>query len=219
MDEQSSNDTDRKNSESSSDERPSPAEESAAERIAKLAFQQPTGTTRKPESQKRRNPNARQIAIRKVENILYETVQDVTASMVAFALDETKDDRARATLLPKIVEMVRPPKSSPLVVVENRSQIISHLSIPIREVGPGRPGDVIDVPPLLLAESEKPKLSPVRGDELESATRMPTAKQAETVPARAAQAQVLDSESEIEERLGEELRAREQGGASKRVLW
>jgi hypothetical protein len=168
-----------------------------------------------------RNLIPRALAIKAVEKVLYGYAEQLAAEMVALALDPEADERARANVLLKAVEMIRPLKQAPMIVNKNKFSMTSHLNVPMGEVGP-ETQPAIDVPPLREIEGPIIDSEPVIAGDLERERRAPgTAKEVYgKIPVTPQQAEVLEAEySPAEERLGAELPQRHQSGPVAKVVW
>jgi hypothetical protein len=161
-------------------------------------------------------------ALRRVEKILFHYCEEITMEMVAFALDPTKDDRARAGLLAKVVEMVRPSKKPALIEVNQNQaqQTVSHLQVPTEAVGPESPGLMV-LPP--LRQIERAPSPPLRAGELEAARRAPATRDEMygKIAQQPSDLDVLESEVvEAQDRMGPVLEPRrESGNPVRRGTW
>jgi len=163
----------------------------------------------------------RAAVLKTVEAILYTFAEDITLELVAFALDRTRDDKSRSTVLIKTVEMIRPSKREPLVVNRTQQTVNSFLNVPMGEVGP-ETQPAIDVPPLRAIEQPANESGPVVGSDLEREGRVPATTKAVYGEITKAPQDLAALESEYiasEERLGQDLPQRRQDGPVARVKW
>jgi hypothetical protein len=143
--------------------------------------------------------------------------------MVAFALDPTRDDRARAGLLAKVVEMVRPTKKGALIEVNQQQalQTVSHLQVPSEAVGP-ESAATLTMPPMRQIGPTTGAGSPVRAGELEGSRRAPATSEAMygKIATQASDLDVLESDSELDDRMGPVLEPRRESGSPvRRGTW
>ena len=159
--------------------------------------------------------------MKKVEKILFENAEAITRETIAFALDRDRDDRARATLLPKLVEMIRPKKEqAPSVNVQQNLVVASHLGVPAGEVGP-ETQPAFDIPPLRQADSPGGPLEPIVAGELVRDGRAPVTTKAMygEIPQTRGLTRLEAEYADLSARVPEAPPARQQDGPAKKVKW
>lgn len=169
-----------------------------------------------------KKPLPRATIIKRIEAILYAYAEDATLELITFAMDRSRDDKARSQALIKIVEMVRPAKLAPLILDKSTQQniMVSHLQVPLGEVGPATQ-PAIDVPPLRIMESQNQAPAVITAGELEPSRRaLATPKEIYEVPREASEMTTVAPEYVSEEdRFGPELPERFQDGPKPKVTW